>query len=105
MSEKAMTDYEKMVAASVAEAVQALASGARIRIVDDGYHGFSYVLEAAPLKQPDGRAMDELFHCGWLESMANGGTFKLSDAGQLAYQRSMDETGDGRLIAPHGWQN
>jgi hypothetical protein len=72
-----------------------LAGGeARIVLDDEGYpelltrHGSVSAL------------WDQLCREGWLESMPNGGTFKLSDAGLLAYLRSTDELGDGQLVSP-----
>lgn len=37
---------------------------------------------------------------GWLKGFANGGGARLSDEGRLAYLRSTDEMGDGKLVPP-----
>lgn len=47
-----------------------------------------------PVKQPDGATLNRLAREGWLERMPNGGTFKISDAGLLAYLRYTDGRND-----------
>ena len=37
---------------------------------------------------------------GWLEGFPNGCGAKLSEAGLLAYLRSTDEMGDGKMVSP-----
>lgn len=93
-----MTEYEKGLKKRLREVVAELASGALLRLDDDNY----WIL-VRDLKQPQGDVIDHLMHCGWLESMPNGGTCKISDAGKIAYLRSTDELGDGQLVAPHEW--
>ncbi len=83
---------------SLRDAIRELASGAVLRLDSEG----DPVL-VRDLPQP--LNMEVLFHRGWLTSMPNGGTFKLSDAGWLAYMRSTDELEDGKLRHPHQWQN
>ncbi len=80
-----------------------LASGAKIAIEDDGYHGFSYIL-VRPLPQPENEVFEVLIHRGWVNSQANGGGYTLSDEGLRAYLRSTDELGDGQLRHPHDWE-
>ena len=82
---------------SLRMAIVELAGDAKIR-----YDGDMRPVLVRDLPQPSN--IDVLFHRGWLESMPNGGTFKLSDAGLLAYLRSTDELGDGRLLHPREWQ-
>lgn len=85
--------------AELAEIVGALASGARIRLDRDCQPEL-----IMPSPKLDGITWDRLCHHGWLDTMPNGGTFKLSDAGLLAYLRSTDEMGDGKLIDPTEYQ-
>lgn len=47
-----------------------------------------------PVEQPDGVTLDRLTREGWLERMPNGGTFKLSEEGLLAYLRYTDGRND-----------
>lgn len=49
-------------------------------------------------------AFTHMLHHGWLESTTGCGGYRLSDAGLLAYLRSTDELGDGKLIDPTGYQ-
>lgn len=81
------------------ELIQDLAGGFAIRIEDDEWsHGY-YV-------EPPGKydiLSDQLLRLigeGWLEGFANGGGYRLSDEGRKAFNRAMDELGDGKLIAP-----
>jgi hypothetical protein len=37
---------------------------------------------------------------GWIDWFANSGGARLSDAGRLAYIKSTDEMGDGKLLPP-----
>ncbi len=76
---------------SLFEVVELLAANARIYLTPDGPP------ELRVLTPEIGPLWDELCRGGWLEPMANGGTFKLSDAGLKAYLRSTDELGNGRL--------
>ena len=87
------------VSASLRAIVMELADGAKLRRDDD-----SWIL-VKDLPQPSGPDLADLFHRGWLVSMPNGGTCKLSDAGLQAYVRSTDELGDGKLLHPHEWRN
>lgn len=83
------------MAGQLKEIIAALASGARITLDGD---------RTPELRMPgprlDGATWDTLCREGWLESMPNGGTFKLSDEGLRAYLRSTDELGDGTLVSP-----
>lgn len=94
---------EHVMRPSLRDAIGELASGAYVATEDDEW-GFSYKL-VKPVAQPDGDDFTVLIHRGWLEGCANGGSYKLSDAGLRAYLRSTDELGDGRLVHPHGWEN
>lgn len=53
-----------------------------------------------PVPNIEGPTWDELLLGGWLVSTPNGGGYKLSDAGLIAFNRGSDEMGDGRLMAP-----
>ncbi len=82
------------------EIIQDLASGFKIRLdQDEWYHSYHMA--------PPGRydiqqsQVEALVKAGWLRGFANGGGFKLSDEGHKAYNRAMDEMGDGKLIAPN----
>lgn len=76
-----------------------LAGDARILMDADGYiTGYNLVTRHGSV----GGIWDELCRGGWIESMANGGTFKLSDAGLKAYLRSTDEMG---AVSIDGWEN
>lgn len=101
MSDEHTTKH--VIRPSLREAIAELASGAYVGTEDDEW-GFSYKL-VRPVKQPDGDDFDVLIHRGWLESMANGGSYRLTDAGKLAYLRSTDEMGDGKLTHPGKWEN
>lgn len=96
------SEYEIDLQRRLRDAVGDLASGCQLVLEDDCGNSWRMV---APVKQPQGDVLSHLFHCGWLETMPNGGTCKLSDAGKLAYLKSTDELGDGKLIAPHEWRN
>lgn len=78
------------------EIIGALAGGARIILDDEGY---------PELRMPGPRLTDPLWtqlcRDGWLEPMANGGTFKISEAGYFAYVRSTDELRSEGLVAPN----
>jgi hypothetical protein len=74
------------------EVIGRLASGARVILDSEGY---PHLHEPQP--HIDGPLWDRLCREGWLEPMANGGTFKLSEAGFLAYLRSTDELRTGPL--------
>lgn len=91
--------YRDRLQRQLREVVGELASGALLRLDDDN----CWIL-VRDLKQPEGDVISHLMHTGWLESMANGGTCKISEAGKLAYLRSTDELGDGQLIDPHEWR-
>lgn len=81
--------------ANLKEVIGALAGGARIVLDDENYPELRM-----PAPKLDGPTWDRLIHHGWLESMPNGGTYKLSDAGLLAYLRSTDELQNVGLIDP-----
>lgn len=66
-------------------AIMNLAGGCRL-VADDEMQ----LQMVAPVEQPDGGTLDRLFREGWVERMPNGGTFKISDAGLLAYLRYSD---------------
>lgn len=55
------------------------------------------------LPQPPHHVFDILIHRGWVEDLANGSGYRLSDAGMKAYLRSTDELRDGRLVHPERW--
>lgn len=80
---------------SITEIIAALASGAQIHCDDNGYE----------LRHP-GKAIGShtlQFHLireGWIESTANCGGYVLSTAGRLAYMRSTDDLGNGKLVPP-----
>ncbi len=95
----ATINYHEEYQRRLHEAVGELASGALLKLDSEG----DWIL-VRPMKQPEGDVISQLLHRGWLEGMANGGTCKISDAGLKAYLRSMDELGDGQLIAPHEWR-
>lgn len=84
---------------TLADILGCLASGARIVLVDAG-EGYTTPELRMPAPRLDGTTWDTLCRDGWLESMPNGGAFKLSDAGLLSYLHSTDELGDGKLINP-----
>lgn len=77
------------------EVVAALAGGAHIELDDENYYELRL-----PAPKIDGETWTRLIHHGWLESMPNGGWYKLSDTGLRAYLRSTDEMGDGKLVDP-----
>jgi hypothetical protein len=91
---------EAVTVPSIRDTISELASGAVFRFDSD--HSPRLVRD---LRQPDGGIFEVLAHRGWLESMANGGGYKLTDAGRLAYLRSTDELSDGRLLHPSEWRN
>ncbi len=93
-------DWQKRIDRQLRETVQELAGGARLRLNSDGY----WIL-IRDLHQPEGDIIDLLMHRGWLETMPNGGSCKLSDEGLKAYLRSTDELGSGKLLHPHEWRN
>lgn len=94
-----MTEYEKLLQREIANIASILSDGkTRLRAVDNGEAGIT--VELVTHHRFDHVAFDHMLHHGWLESMANGGTYKLSDAGLLAYLRSTDEMGDGKLVDP-----
>lgn len=66
-------------------AIANLAGGCRL-VADDEMQ----LQMVAPVEQPDGCTLDRLVREGWIERMPNGGTFKISDAGLLAYLRYSD---------------
>ena len=80
----------------VEEVVEALATGYSAYYERDS--NILNVIKTAGRVRPD--TLDRLMREGWLEGHANGGGFRLSDAGHRAYQRAYDELGDGKLIAP-----
>lgn len=94
-----MSEYQRDLDRRLRDTVTELASGAKLRLDDPGH----WVL-VRDLPQPQGDVIDRLMHRGWLESMANGGTCQLSDAGLRAYLHSTDELGDGKLIDPTEYQ-
>jgi hypothetical protein len=55
------------------------------------------------LPQPPHHVFDVLIHRGWVEDLANGSGYRISEAGKLAYLRSTDELRDGKLVHPEGW--
>lgn len=76
-----------------------LAGGeARFRYTDDD-------VELVTVHRFDHAAFNHMLHHGWLESTTGCGGYKLSDAGKLAYLRSTDELGDGKLVDPTGYQH
>lgn len=79
----------------VEEVVEALATGYAARY-EDGHT--LYVTKTAGKVRPD--TLDRLIREGWLEGFANGGGFRLSDAGLRSYLKSSDEMGDGKLVPP-----
>jgi hypothetical protein len=79
----------------VEEVVEALATGYAARY-EDGHD--LYVTKTAGKVRSD--TLDRLMREGWLEGFANGGGFRLSDAGRKSYLRSTDEMGDGKLVPP-----
>jgi len=46
---------------------------------------------------PDPRAVNELGEAGFLKGFANGGGYWVSDEGKLAFIKSTDELGDGKV--------
>lgn len=89
-------DYYSGLERRFRAAVQDLAGGAYFRATGPGME-----LELVqPVEQPEGDVIARLIHHGWLNSLANGGGYRMSDAGKLAYLRSTDELGDGALIDP-----
>ncbi len=98
-----VSEYQRELERRMRDAVQDLAGGACFRRSSDGFHGDDFEL-VHPTAQPEGDVFDRLLHHGWLESFPNGGGYKLSDAGKLAYLRSTDELGDGQLIDPKEYQ-
>lgn len=79
------------------EAVEALATGYSAYYQDDESQTLNVVKSAGRIRSD---TRDRLMREGWVEGHANGGGFKLSDAGFRAYLRSQDELGDGKLVAP-----
>ncbi len=81
------------------EIIQDLAGGFTIQTEIDGWDSETYM-------QPPGRydvltsQVQSLIDDGWLKSFPNGCGYWLSDEGRKAYNRAMDELGDGKLIAP-----
>lgn len=93
-------DYQQDLKRRVRSAVQDMAGGAVLQVTGPGME-----LEmVAPVNQPEGDVVSHLIHHGWLESFSNGGGYRLSDAGKLAYLRSTDELDDGALIDPRQYQ-
>lgn len=91
-----MSDYRRDFEKRFRAAVQDLGGGAYFRATGPGME-----LELVqPIEQPQGDVIDRLIHRGWLESLANGGGYRMSDAGKMAYLRSMDELGDGAIHDP-----
>lgn len=81
------------------EIIQDLAGGFTVREEVDGWDSEIYM-------QPPGRydvthnQIQSLIDGGWLKGFANGSGYRLSDEGHKAFNRAMDELGDGKLIAP-----
>lgn len=95
-----MTDYQRDFNRRFRDAVGDLAGGAYFRATGPGMQ-----LELVqPIAQPKGDVVDRLIHYGWLESLANGGGYRMSDAGKIAYLRSTDELGDGALVDPGDYE-
>jgi hypothetical protein len=73
-----------------------LASGAQIVAHDDGRYELCH-----PGKPVDSHTLQwVLARDGWIESTPNCGAYVLTEAGRLAYLKSMDELGSGELVAP-----
>lgn len=79
--------------------VTALATGHLLRVTNLGGHdGREYRIEKREgfdLMVP----LAQLIREGWIEEMGNS-TWRLTDKGRLAYLRSADELGDGKLYVP-----
>lgn len=99
MSDPTQHTGDEVTENQLREAIWELASGAVVRLDDEGQPRL-----VRDLPQPSA-FFDVLMHRGWLDRLPNGGTFKLSDAGMRAYLRSTDELGDGRLLHPAAWRN
>ena len=84
-----------MVTDNFRAAVLNLADGCRL-VADDEMQ----LQMVKPVEQPDGVTLDRLTREGWLERMPNGGTFKLSEEGLLAYLRYTDGRNDMLKIKP-----
>ena len=82
-----------MVTDDFKKAVFNLADGCRL-VADDEMQ----LQMVKPVEQPDGVTLDRLTLEGWLERMPNGGTFKLSEAGLLAYFRYTDGRNDALTL-------
>lgn len=78
------------------EVIALMAEGA-VLVTDSDQQGAELVTRHAAIV-PD--QWNRLARGGWLKPFANNGGAWLSDGGKLAYLRSMDELGDGQLIAP-----
>jgi hypothetical protein len=89
---------EAVVQPKLRDTIGELASGALIMWND----GAPRLVRHLP--QPPSHIFDVLIHRGWVESLANGSGYRISDAGKLAYLRSTDELQDGKLRHPEGWQ-
>lgn len=87
-----------MPAITLREVIAELASGARIVADEDNRYELQY--PGAPITSH--MLNHELVRAGWVQSNPNGGSYRLTDAGRLAYMRSTDELGTGELVPPHG---
>lgn len=93
-------DYESdaVIDPALRDTIGKLASGALVMWED----GSCRLVRHLP--QPPSHVFDVLIHRGWVEDLANGSGYRISDAGKLAYLRSTDELQDGKLVHPEGWQ-
>ncbi len=67
------------------------------RYTDDG-------VEMVTRHKFDQSAFEHMLHHGWLVSTPGCGGYTLSEAGLMAYFRSTDEMGDGKVIDPTGYK-
>ena len=89
-----MTNRQRLTAEQV---IELLATGWSLRRVDlGGYDGVEYLIERC-----EGGVLPEeirrLMRAGFLEPYPNGGGCRLSDKGLMAYLKSTDEMGTGKL--------
>lgn len=92
------TTSQFVVQRELRDAIEELACGALIMRND----GSPQLVRHLP--QPPGHVFDVLIHRGWVENLANGSGYRISDAGKLAYMRSTDELCDGKLIHPEEYR-
>ena len=75
-------------------------------LLADGQTWFRYTSDDVELITPhrfDHVAFNHMLRHGWLENTAGCGGYRLTDEGRIAYIRSTDEMGDGKLVDPEGY--